>query len=90
MRYQLTGPFVIGQFEIPTGVVVDDVAGTDQWSALVRAAGSPTPPLFVAVCLDQTTFDSMAATYFPIDPSLLNLIQAGPNVNRGNSGMGSS
>jgi hypothetical protein len=45
MKYQIqsTG-FPIGQYLIPVRAVIDDVAGTDDWSMLVRKQGAPPPP----------------------------------------------
>jgi hypothetical protein len=57
-KYQLrqTG-WPVSQFLIPQGTIIDTVAGTDGWSALVASLGL-TPPQN-AQPLDQATYNTM-------------------------------
>jgi hypothetical protein len=57
-RYQITGAgFPVGQWLIPTGTLIDDVSGVDQWSTLVRERGL-VPPVNASP-LDQNTHAQM-------------------------------
>jgi hypothetical protein len=61
-RYQLRmHGWSIGGRLIPEGTIIDDVAGQDDWSKLVRAKELP-PPLN-AQPLDQPSYDAMKAHY---------------------------
>jgi hypothetical protein len=53
--------FPVGQWLIPNGVEIDDVAGTDQWSVLARERGL-VPPV-TASPLDTATYNQMVQLY---------------------------
>ena len=62
MRYQICGPgWPLDQWLIPSGVVIDTVDGSDQWSVLVKQRGLP-PPVNASP-LDQDTCSRMVALY---------------------------
>jgi hypothetical protein len=64
MRYQLTQHgWPISDRLIPVGTVIDDVAGQDDFSKLVRARGL-SPPIN-AQPLDQATYNSMKQFHGP-------------------------
>jgi hypothetical protein len=81
LRYLITGTlWPIGQFTIPCGAVIDDVAGTDPYSMLVRASGASPPSN--ALLLDNVTYDVLyQAQMNPIlnnyDPSTVSYTQTG-------------
>jgi hypothetical protein len=76
-RYQLRmHGWSIGDRLIPEGTIIDDVAGQDDWSKLVRAKELP-PPLN-AQPLDQAAFDKMKSVY----PEHVGWIVTGPGVRR--------
>jgi hypothetical protein len=61
-RYQIThSGWPVDQWLIPTGALIDDVSGTDQWSTLIRERGLP-PPVNASP-LDQATYNQMVALY---------------------------
>ena len=61
MKYQIAADWSVGEFLIPSGVVIDDVLGTDQWSTLIQVLGLA-PPVD-ARPLNQETFDRMIDIY---------------------------
>ncbi len=61
MRYQLCGPWPFGQWLIPSGTLIDDVSGTDQFSTLIRARALP-PPVNASP-LTQETYNRMVQLY---------------------------
>ena len=58
MRYQLLGPWPVGQHCIPAGTIID-LNGTDQWSTLVKGLR---PPL-TAMPLTRETWAWMKKLY---------------------------
>jgi hypothetical protein len=61
-RYQIThSGWPVDQWLIPTGALIDDATGTDQWSVLIRERALP-PPVNASP-LDQATYNQMVALY---------------------------
>jgi hypothetical protein len=77
-KYQLfQHGWPIGQWFVPEGAIIDDVAGTDPWSVLVRARGLSPPPN--AQPLTQETYDRMAQLY---DKHRIRTIPGGDGIKR--------
>jgi hypothetical protein len=62
MKYQICGAgWPVDQWLIPTGTLIDDVSGTDQWSTLIRERELK-PPVNASP-LDQSTHALMVKLY---------------------------
>jgi hypothetical protein len=70
MRYQLTGPWSCGQWEIPAGTIID-ASALDGLMALIP---NPNQPPWDAVALDNAAYSAMCQSYSP------NRVRYGPNV----------
>jgi hypothetical protein len=86
-RYQLRmHGWSCGAAFIPQGAIIDDVAGTDDWSNLVRTRGL-FPPIN-AEPLDAGTWATMKAFYSgnnaanPYAPDMTPWIVTGPGITR--------